>query len=185
MIVYIVDDGLNIIYKGKIIKDNNAGIKKGYIINKEKFSNDFTQTIKKNKIRGKLFGDNIVVVKNSYFRVSDIKFIENIFLELGFIKVSFLDIKEIFPLKEALYVEFNKEYMVINLDEGIYLDLKYFKDVPKVLEILDEFIKGDIVFLGTNRCVNLVKVKNRRVYYFDNAASYVAESLLKVKKHGA
>ena len=37
------------------------------------------------------------------------------------------------------YIEVNNTYMVINLDKGIYFDLEYFKDIPKIKAIITSY----------------------------------------------
>ena len=68
--------------------------------------------LKKEKIRNKLFGDNITFVDSGYFSVGDLFFIENIFLDMGFIKVDFLNIRELLPEAKATYIEINNSYLV-------------------------------------------------------------------------
>lgn len=183
MIIYIVEDILFCVYKDRLIKVvlKNC-IQKGYIINKEIFVDEFNKMVKKEKIKNKLFGDNITFVNNGYFSMGDLFFIENIFYELGFIKVSFLDIRELLPMMDVTFVEINNTYLVVYLEDILYFDLKYFKDIPKVLEVLKPFFKGSIAFLGLNKCIPKVCINNVSGYYIENYDSYVTQNLLKVKK---
>ena len=89
------------------------------------------------------------------------------------------------PESNATYIEINEEYMVINLDKGVYLDLEYFKDIPQILEYFKAYFKEDVVLFGTNKNIAQIKMKNKFLYHLENSATYINESLLKVKKYGA
>lgn len=183
MIIYIVENILFCVYKDRLIKMVlNSCISKGYIINKDIFINEFNRMIKKEKIRSKLFGDNITFVNNGYFSIGDLFFIESIFNELGFIKVDFLNIKDLFPIDDVIYVEINDSYFVIHLKDTLYFDLKYFKDIPKVLMILKPYFNKDIAFFGTNKCILNIHIDDIQFFYIENYNDYITQSLLKVKK---
>lgn len=89
------------------------------------------------------------------------------------------------PESNATYIEINEEYMVINLDKGVYLDLEYFKDIPQILEYFKAYFKEDVVLFGTNKNIAQIKMKNKFLYHLENSATYINDSLLKVKKYGA
>lgn len=185
MIIYIVEDTLHIVYKEKLITTvlKNC-IQKGYIFDKEIFIQEFNKIIKKEKIKSKLFGDNITIVNNGYFKVSDLFFLESIFNDLGFIKIEFLNITELLPVMDAIFVEVNNNYLVIYLSDVLYLDMKYFKDIPKIINILSSFFNKNIAFFGLNKCVPSIKVNGVNTYYLENYDKYITQSLLKVKKWG-
>lgn len=182
MIVYIVEDKLICIYKGKLIKVTLKNcIQKGYIINRDLFIQEFIKMTKREKIKSKLFGDNITLVNNGYFEISDLFFLESIFGELGFIKIDYLDIRKLFLLTDAIYIEVNNSYMVVYLEDALYLDLAYFKDIPKTLMLFKEYLNKDIAFFGVNKCIPKLYLKDANVYYIDNYKEYITQSLLKVK----
>lgn len=180
MIIYLCDNELFIINKKHIISNKLKSIDKGFIINKEEFINEFLKIIKKEKIKIKLLNNSIKIVNNTYFHSSDLFYLENIFNELGFEKIEFLDIKELLS-DNATYLEINNTYLVIT-NEGIYLDLDYFKDIPKILEYFDKILKNKIILFGQNKIIPLIKVNNKEIFYFDNYQKFVLESLLKVEK---
>ena len=185
MIIYIVDDKLVLINKDKVGKEHFKSISKGYIINKEKFMEEYGAFLKKLKIKNHLLSQKVEIVFNSYYGVSDRFYLENIFQDLGYLKIEFKELKDILDLNKGLYVEVNKNYMIINLDKGIYIDLDYFKDIPGILEIISKDFKGDIILFGSNKHISEIKLKNKMIYYIDKAETFLEESLLKVKKYGA
>ena len=181
MIIFWADNELYIVNNKDIINYKLKSINKGYIINKELFINEFSKIIKKEKIKLKLLGNKIKIVKNSYFKESDLFYIEDIFNELGFLKIEYIDIKEFFR-EEGTFIEVNNSYLVLNIEDGIYLDLDYFKDIPRILNYFGEMIKKEIIFFGLNKNIPLLKVNNKDVYYMDNFQKFIPDSLLKIKK---
>lgn len=187
MSVYIVDDKLVIINKDRVWEKSFKSIDKGYILNKEKFMEEYSSFLKKEKIKTNILNDRIEIVLNSYYLESDRFYLENIFVDLGYLKVEFKDINEILGVKDKeniLYVELDKGYMVVYLDRGIYLDLNFFQDIPKILQYFLEYFDRDIILFGTNKMVSQIKLKDKMVYYIDKPDTYIEKCLLKVKKYG-
>lgn len=185
MIIYIVENSFHCVYKNRIISvDLKNCIQKGYIVNKEVFMQEFNKMLKKEKIKTKLFGDNITFVNNGYFSTGDLFFLESIFNDLGFIKVDFLDIRDLFPDMNVIFVEINESYIIIYLKDTLYLDLTYFKDIPVILNSLKTAFDKDIAFFGLNKSIPNIHIKNVYSYYIENYKNYITQSLLKVKKQG-
>jgi len=183
MIIYIVEDALYCVNNGRLITVvlKNC-IQKGFIINKDTFMQEFSKMIKKEKIKSKLFGDNITIVNNGYFSSGDLFFIESIFYDLGFIKVDFLDIKELLPSMDVIYIEVNNTYLVLYLNSILYLDMNYFNDIPKILNLFKSYLDKDIAFFGQNKCIPKIYINDVNTYYIENYKDYITQSLLKVKK---
>lgn len=185
IIVFLVDNILNIVYNSKVINIKMDGILyKGRIVDRLKFMEEFNKILKKEKIKTRLFGDNIYVVKNMYFREMDIFYLDNIFMEMGFNKVIYVDIRKLMPDMNATFIEINDTYMVIDKDEGLFLDLDFFKDIPKIINYLQEYIEGDIVLFGVNKIIPKLRIEGINLYYLDDYAGYITNCLLKVKKYG-
>lgn len=186
MILFFVDDRVEIIFKEKVKSYKLDGVLlKGFIIDKNRFIEEFGKVLKKEKIRSKLFGDSIAIVKNLYFNYAYRCFLDSVFGDLGFIKVNYMDIKELMPEMDATFVEINESYMVIGINEGIYLDLDYFKNIPGVFNYFKGMFLKDIVLFGVNKNIPNIKIINKKLYYVDDYAHYITNSLLKVKKYGA
>lgn len=186
VIAYIVEDILYLIYKDRVIQNSLKDvIYQGFIIDKEKFMDSFLKIIKKEKIKNKLFGDTITILKNAFYSSSDIFFLDSIFNELGFIKVNYWDIHPFLSDDHATYIEINESYMIVYLDKDIYLDLKYFKDIPTILGCLKYYFKDYIILFGMNKNIPNIKLKNFDIYYLEEPKNYILKSLLKVKKYDA
>ncbi len=184
IIVYIVDNRVIVLYKDRVIDWEFKSVDKGFIINREVFIQEFLGLIKKEKIKSKILGDKIGVLKNAFYGVADLAFLEGIWQDLGFLKVQYWDIREFLAKKNVSYVEINKGYMVLYLDKGIYLDLTYFKDISKIMGYFREWFWDDVVLFGTNEMIPKVKIKDKNVYYIDSSGEYILQCLLKVKKYG-
>ena len=179
IIIYIRDNELIIIYKKKTIIKDFKSIKKGYIIDKDLFINEFLNVLKKEKIKNKLFGDKIKIVKNIYFKEADLFFIEFIFNELGFLKITYIDIRKFLLDQTATYIEINKDYMVLYLKDGLYLNLSLFKDIPQIITYFKELIRKRIILFGSNKYIPQIKINNKDVYFIDTSKTFILDNLKK------
>lgn len=184
MVVYIVNDILYIIYKNRVIKNILKDvICRGFIVDKEKFMDAFLKIVKKEKIKSNLFGDNITILKSAFYTVADIFFLETIFNELGFIKIKYLEMKDFFSDDKATYVEINDSYMVLYLDNAIYLDLNYFKDIPMIFWYFKKYFGDYLILFGSNKNISKIKAKELDIYYVEQPEMFILTSLLKVNKY--
>lgn len=183
--VFLVDDMLNIVYNSKVINKRMKDIiVKGRIVDRLKFMEEFIKVLKQEKVKTSLFGGNITFVKDVYFNEMEVFFLDNIFIEMGFNKVIYLDIRKLLPNMDATFIELNNTYMVINgKDVVLFLDLDYFKDIPSILNYLETYLKGDIVLFGVNKIIPNIKLNGKDIYYLDDFANYISGCLLKVKKY--
>lgn len=183
LIVYFCDNVIRIIYNGKVIDKKLDCVKWGRVVERTKFIDSFLEILKKEKIKSKLFGDKIYLVKDVYLQPSDLFYLESIFTDLGFVKVQFLDIKDYFN-NDYTYVGVFQDYIVFYLDKPVVLDLYYFKDLPKLIEYFKNFYGKYVVLFGTNKNVSSVHSNSVNIYYIDDFYDYIVKSLLKVKKYG-
>ena len=184
LIVYFCDNCLHLIYNKKVIVKSLDSINQGLVVDRTSFMDSFLSILKKEKIKSKLFGDKIYVVKDVYFNNRDVYFLDNMFMELGFIKVVYLDIRDFFETDYS-YIGIFKGYIVFYLDSPIILSLEYFNDFPKLIDYFKDHYKKYIVLFGSNTNIPLIHSNLVSIYYIDQFQSYIAESLLKVKKYGA
>lgn len=184
IVVYFVDSNMHLFYKdSSYIETLKDIIVDGRVVSKSKFIDAFINILKKHRIKSKLFGDEIEIVKNAFYTECDMFFLEQIFLDLGFVKVHFLDIKEIIPDEEATIVEINQNYIIFYFEDTIELPLTYFKDIPKLFSILDPFLKQVVILFGTNKNIPKIVYNLKSLYYYENYSTYITDSLLKVKKY--
>ena len=183
LIVYFCDNTVSIIYNTRVISQKLDSIYQGLVVDRVKFIESFIQILKKEKIKTKLFGDKIYIVKDAYFNERDQFYLENIFLELGFVQVLFFDIHNLFEC-DYTYIGVFQDYIVFYLDKPVFLELYYFKDFPKLLSYFREYYQSYVVLFGTNK--NILNINNLdfNIYYIDNYKDFIVKSLLKVKKYG-
>lgn len=184
LIVYFCDNCLHLIYNKKVIVKSLDSINQGLVVDRTSFMDSFLSILKKEKIKSKLFGDKIYVVKDVYFNNRDVYFLDNMFMELGFIKVVYLDIRDFFETDYS-YIGIFKDYIVFYLDSPIILSLEYFNDFPKLIDYFKDYYKKYIVLFGSNTNIPLIHSNLVSIYYIDQFQSYITKSLLKVKKYGA
>ena len=64
LIVYFCDDYIHIVNHHQIIHKKLDSIQKGLVVDRTKFMESFLSILKKEKIKSKLFGDKIYIVKD-------------------------------------------------------------------------------------------------------------------------
>lgn len=175
--VYLVDNTLELIYQNKLnsYKLTNI-INQGRIIDADKFKEEFTNILKKLKIKSGLFGDKITCIQESFYTHADIFYLNHIFEDLGFIKVEHLDIKNFF-LQNYIYVEINQDYAVINLEDAIFINLQLLPDIMPILNILQ--IKENIILFGKNKVIPNLQNKDLNIYYLDNYVNFISDTIIK------
>lgn len=176
---FFLDNTLYIIYNNQEIHSKLPNIiAAGMIINKELFLEEFLKIAHQAKLKNKLFGEDITLIKNSYYTNRDLYLLENIFLELGYLKVHFKSIKDFFKEENATFIEINQDYLVIHLDNGIILDLKYFNDIPKTLNLFKNYFSKNLILFGTNPLIPTLKIPNFNIYYFENYSTFIVDNLI-------
>ena len=184
IIVYLVSNRVIVVYNKRIItKDLFKIVDKGLIKDKEKFSEEFMRLLKDNKIKNKLLGEDIWVLKNTYYTEGELFFIQSIFERLGYLKVRFIDIKDFFKEKNSIYIEINNDYLVINMDRGILVDLEFFKDIKSILKMIES--DKPIILFGDNEKLHDIIEEKSEIYYIDNTKNYIADALLDYKFYKA
>ena len=93
LVVYFYDDVVNILYHNKVISRKLSSVRQGLVVDRTSFMESFLSILKKEKIKSKLFGDKIYIVQDVYFNSRDLFFLENMFIDMGFIKVLYIDIQ--------------------------------------------------------------------------------------------
>ena len=183
LVVYFYDNVVSIVDKDRVIKQELDSISEGLVVDRTSFMESFVSIIKKEKIKSKLFGDKIYIVEDAYFRSSDLFYLESMFMEMGFIKVIFKSIDELFS-EEYTYIGIFKDYVVLYLDKPIVLDLAYFKDYAKLIQHFKDYYQKYVVLFGTNEDIPKISSNLVNVYYIDHYQDFITQSLLKVKKYG-
>ena len=181
LVVYFYDDIVTVLYHDKVISKKLDSVKQGLVVDRIGFIENFLSILKKEKIKSKLFGDKIYIVQDVYFNYRDLFFLESMFIDMGFIKVLYLDIRELFR-EDYTYIGIFQDYMIFYLERPVWIDLYYFKDFPKLIDYFREYYQEYSVLFGSNENISKIKSQLVNIYYIDNAKNYIAQSLLKVKK---
>ena len=181
LVVYFYDDVVNILYHNKVISRKLSSVRQGLVVDRTSFMESFLSILKKEKIKSKLFGDKIYIVQDVYFNSRDLFFLENMFIDMGFIKVLYIDIQDLFA-EDYTFIGLFKDYMVFYLDKPVWIDLAYFKDFPKLIDYFKDYYQKYIVLFGSNEFIPKIQSKLVNIYYIDDSKNYIIKSLLKVKK---
>lgn len=185
LILYFVDDTLEIVYNGKVIKEKlKNAINNGMIYDKERFAMEFVKIMKKEKVKIRLFGGSITIAKEPFYHPSYLFYLERVLEDIGFTTISYIDIQDLF-VKDGIYIEVNNNYMIIYSDKAILIDISVFKDIPNTIEHILGLHDQNILLFGKNKNIPSVKLQNNAVYYFENYNNFITQSLLKVKKYDA
>ena len=180
MVIYFVDNLINVVYQKRIITKMFHSINKGIIDNKDLFLEEFLKLIKKEKIKLKIMGDKLEII-NTFYNSRDRLFLETIFSELGFVNISFVPILDYLPIIDGTYLEINQSYFVLYLDNNLKFDFNIFYDLPKIINYFTNKIADNIILFGNNNDIKDVNFKTKNVYYLDDAKNIVLKNLLKLK----
>jgi len=184
MILYFVDDMVEGVYKDKIFSyPFKNSVLKGEIINKDEFIQEFNKLVKKEKIKSKLFGNTITILKQPFYNEGYLFFLQNILEELGFIKINYMVMEEL--LDDNTYIEVNKTYMVIHAEKSFYFDFDVFNDIPFLINYFKNYYKGNVVLFGKNKNIPNIRVRNIFLYYYEDYVNFVVDCLQKVNEKEA
>ncbi len=182
LIVYFCDDLINIVYNKEVIVKKFKSLEDGFIKDRSLFMEEFLEMLKTEKIKSKLFGEQIYVVREPYFYNAHIYFLDNLFMDIGFIKVKYLNIKDLF-LDYGTYIGIFKNYMIMYLERPIVLDLKYFGKLEDNINYFKDYLQDSVILFGSNELIKDIKSDLVMIYFIDNYQNYITQSLLKVKKY--
>ena len=181
LVVYFYDDIVTVLYHDKVISKKIDSVKQGLVVDRARFIESFLSILKKEKIKSTLFGAKVYLVQDVSFNQRDLFFLESMFADMGFIKVLYFDIRELF-MEDYTYIGIFQDYMIFYLDRPVWIDLYYFKDFPKLIDYFCEFYQKYVVLFGSNENIPKIQSQLVNIYYIDNAKNYITQSLLKVKK---
>ena len=95
--IQFIENGLIILNKNKLIKYKLKSINNYFITNKELFIEEISNIIETNKINNNLLTDNIKIIVDSTYSELYLSNLKEIFKELSFNKVDFINIIDILP----------------------------------------------------------------------------------------
>lgn len=173
--IYFREDKIFFVDKSLVINKIFKSLLFGRIIDKNLFINEFNEFLKINNIKIGLIGSKLKIVKNAYFNLSDIYFLEQIFLDMGFLKIEFLDINTFYLNKEDVYIELNQDYLVYK--NNIYI----LNDINNLKVFLSLILPCDvnIVLYGNNPLIPKIVLKDKNIYYVDNYENFIVDALKK------
>ncbi len=149
------------------------------IINKDQFISETTQVLKDTKINNSLLTDNINIIVDNTYSVIEKENITNIFTELSFNKITYLELTKLFNLKkQELLIDLSTNnikiyYMNEVIDQKVYFN-KYTQILSILLKNIIEIHSIKTIKLFGNKCNNkniislVEKYSNAEVYIYSH-----------------
>ena len=149
------------------------------IINKDQFISETTQVLKDSKINNSLLTDNINIIVDNTYSIIEKDNITNIFTELSFNKITYLELTKLFNLKkQELLIDLSTNnikiyYMNEVIDQKVYFN-KYTQILSILLKNIIEIHSIKTIKLFGNKCNNkniislVEKYSNAEVYIYSH-----------------
>ncbi len=177
MDILYLDDYINLYsYKHKkiiLVNPYKDTLRKGHIINKEKFIKKMEQVINEYHINKNIFNNNINVIINNSYSSIDKEILKEILEILNYKKINFIQEINYLDLdKKKLYINFNNSYFYIyHIDNQGKVKISYYDNNEinnlLILKIIKLYRKEKIYIFGKNY-IDLIKIlkKEKIDYYF-------------------
>lgn len=175
--IQFIEDGLIILNQNELKEYSLKSVNNHQVINKELFIQEFSPIIESNKINNKIFTDNLNIIIDSSYSNFYLSNLEQLFKELSFNKIEFINILDIIKLNNnELLIELSTTSIkfitnTILLNCNIYNN-KYksiisilLKEVLKNTQIKTIYIYGKHN-LNKKNIEYIEKISNSKVYIY-------------------
>lgn len=164
IIIQILNKSIKIINNNKIIEYKIKSCINGKVTNRNSFLDTMKDIITQEKINSRLLTDDVnIIIDNTYTEI-EIEIIKEIFKELSFHKISFINIKTLFQKEDdEILIQVDDKLIKIFLFDKIY-DIKiYFEEYYELLKIYLEKLTNKhsiskIKLFGTYNKINSLLV---------------------------
>lgn len=175
--IQFIEDGLIILNQNELKEYSLKSVNNHQVINKELFIQEFSPIIETNKINNKIFTDNLNIIIDSSYSNFYLSNLEQLFKELSFNKIEFINILDIIKLNNnellielsTTSIKFITNTMLLNCN--IYNN-KYksiisilLKEVLKNTQIKTIYIYGKHN-LNKKNIEYIEKISNSKVYIY-------------------
>lgn len=175
--IQFIEDGLIILNQNELKEYSLKSVNNHQVINKELFIQEFSPIIESNKINNKIFTDNLNIIIDSSYSNFYLSNLEQLFKELSFNKIEFINILDIINLKHTeLLIELSTSNIklitnTIIINNNVYnkkhksiLNI-YLKELVKTKKIETIFIYGKYT-LSKKNIEYIEKISNSKVYIY-------------------
>lgn len=140
--IQFVQNGILFINKRDLIFKKLNSVDNYKIINKSQFIEEFSVIINKYKFNNKFLTDNMNIIVDKSFNDFEKEIISNIFKELSFNKIDFIDLTSLLKIKNTeIILDISKNYLKIYLNNQIIETKVYFsKYTPIIILYLKSLI---------------------------------------------
>lgn len=177
--IQFIQNGILLLNNNYIQEYNLKSVDNYKIINKEQFTLEISQLLKKTKINNSLLTDNINIIIDNTYSIIEKENITNIFTELSFNKILFLELTKLFNFKkQELLIDLSTNnikiyYMNEVIDQKVYFN-KYSQTLSILLKNIIENHSIKTIKLFGNACNNkniislIEKYSNAEVYIYSH-----------------
>lgn len=140
--IQFVQNGILFINKRDLIFKKLKSVDNYKIINKSQFIEEFSVIINKYKFNNKFLTDNMNIIVDKSFNDLEKEIISNIFKELSFNKIDFIDLISLLKIKNTeIILDISKNYLKIYFNNQIIENKIYFsKYTPIIILYLKSLI---------------------------------------------
>lgn len=140
--IQFVQNGILFINKRDLIFKKLNSVDNYKIINKSQFIEEFSVIINKYKFNNKFLTDNMNIIVDKSFNEFEKEIISNIFKELSFNKIDFIDLTSLLKIKNTeIILDISKNYLKIYFNNQIIENKIYFsKYTPIIILYLKSLI---------------------------------------------
>lgn len=175
--IQFIEDGLIILNQNELKEYSLKSVNNHQVINKELFIQEFSPIIESNKINNKIFTDNLNIIIDSSYSNFYLSNLEQLFKELSFNKIEFINILDIIKLNNnellielsTTSIKFITNTMLLNCNT---YNNKYksiisilLKEVLKNTQIKTIYIYGKHN-LNKKNIEYIEKISNSKVYIY-------------------
>lgn len=174
--IQFIQQGIIILNNNKLIEYQLNSVDNYKIINKELFIEEIQDILNILKINKNILTSNINIIIDTTYSELEKEIIENIFKELSFNKIKYLNMIDLFKInKEELLIDISlNNIKIYYLDEIIELKIYFSKYIQTLSIILKSIIKKhniQVIKLFGNHCNNKIinqieQITKKKVYIY-------------------
>lgn len=134
--IQFVQNGILLLKNNSIFSYNLKSVDNYKVINKETFIHELTDIFDTYKINNNFFTDNINIIIDQTYTIIDIEILNNIFKELSFNKIDYINIIDIFKLNtNDLLIDISTNCIKIYYNNDVIINKIYFNKHKQFLNI--------------------------------------------------
>lgn len=156
----------NLIYEGRIIKQNNL-VKK------------LNEILKEKKLIKILTGQKAIIIYEAHLKYIDKKIIIDTFDQCGFKDIKLISTKELVD-KNKYYLEINNNYIITYYyNKYELIRINSYLNLETLIKLIIKKINSDILLIGINNNIEKMVDISKKLYYLENSDLYFIDRIIK------